>query len=149
MKILSLLDHPNINRLYETYEDKNYLYLVNEYFFYNIVYVKEASSLIGLMSLDASLKKKPDTFLFKWSKLSNTYIYRKYAIETSKLKTFCLVNQMTTILPSLILVCPFSGKKTWRQNLSKLDKIKLLELLTMSPLKFFRKIMMKGVIFGL
>ena len=34
IKILSILDHPNIVRLYETYEDENYLYLVEEYIFH-------------------------------------------------------------------------------------------------------------------
>lgn len=33
VNILRKLDHPNIIRLYESFEDKSYLYLVTEYLF--------------------------------------------------------------------------------------------------------------------
>ena len=111
IQILSIVDHPNINRLYETYEDNNYLYLVNEYYCFYLACAKEDNSSIELMSSDASPKIKLGTFLFKWLKLSNTYTFKKSATETSRLKISCSVVLMMTTSCSLILDSPSSGNK--------------------------------------
>ena len=49
VNILRKLDHPNIIKLYESFEDKGYLYLVTEYFIGYAVCAKEESCLIELM----------------------------------------------------------------------------------------------------
>lgn len=82
VKILSLLDHPNINRLYETYEDKNYLYLVNEYKLIYSVFAKEDNSSTESINSVASMKTKLDKFSFKWSRQSNIFTFRRFVTET-------------------------------------------------------------------
>lgn len=46
MEILKKVDHPNIIKIFETYEDENNYYVVTEYIVFYLVSVKAANSLI-------------------------------------------------------------------------------------------------------
>ena len=65
VNVLRKLDHPNIIKLYESFEDRGYLYLVTEYFVGYQVYVKEASYLTELMRREVLMKQKPVLFLLR------------------------------------------------------------------------------------
>ena len=65
--ILRQLDHPNIIKLYETFEDQRNVYLVMEYDFHLIIidYVKEVSFLIELWIKDVLVKQKHTKSFYK------------------------------------------------------------------------------------
>ena len=69
MNILKRLDHPNIIKLYESFEDKGYLYLVTEYQVPDLVSAKEDSSLIESTKRGASMKLRLPMSLLKLHKL--------------------------------------------------------------------------------
>lgn len=65
LQILEELDHPDIIRLHEWFEDDNNFYLVTEYSGNDLVFVKEASSLIIWKRNVTCQKIKPVLFLVK------------------------------------------------------------------------------------
>ena len=61
IQILRKLDHPNIIKLYEVFEDEKNLYLVQEYIFVNSVTAKVESSLKDSRSKAILMKRTPES----------------------------------------------------------------------------------------
>ena len=61
IQILRKLDHPNIIKLYEVFEDEKNLYLVQEYIFANSVTAKVESSLKDSRSKAILMKRTPES----------------------------------------------------------------------------------------
>ncbi len=59
------MDHPNIIKLYESFEDKSYLYLVTEYYLFYLVFVREENCLIELIRKDALMKPRLEKSSFR------------------------------------------------------------------------------------
>lgn len=85
--ILRKLDHPMIVRLYETFEDEKNFYLVQEYVKIYTVSVREANSSIDSNNMGISAKTMPVSYSLKSLNASGICTVKRYAIETSSLKT--------------------------------------------------------------
>lgn len=77
MEILKKVDHPNIIKIYETYEDENNYYVVTEYIVFYLVSVKEANFSIGSFKKAVFLSFKQEKFLGKCSMLLNIVMVKK------------------------------------------------------------------------
>ena len=82
VNVLRRLDHPNIIRLYESFEDKGYLYLVTEYALYHVVYAREVNSSTASTKLVALTKQRLALSSLKSLRPSNTYTSRRFATVT-------------------------------------------------------------------
>lgn len=61
------MDHPNIIKIYETFEDSNSYYVVTEYFCdLLIAFVKVGSYSIDYLKLGVLVKQMPEKFLNKF-----------------------------------------------------------------------------------
>jgi hypothetical protein len=69
VNILRMLDHPNIIKLYESFEDKGYLYLVTEYTFDYTVCAREGNFLIVLMRKEVLIKEELEIYSLKLCRL--------------------------------------------------------------------------------
>ena len=58
IQILRKLDHPNVIKLYEVFEDEKNLYLVQEYFFYIKKVTVKAASCFNVYNNMATLTNK-------------------------------------------------------------------------------------------
>lgn len=65
VELLRKVDHPNIVKLYESYEDQNFLYLVLEYGLCDVVIGREVSYLIELIKTVRFLNNKLGSYLRK------------------------------------------------------------------------------------
>lgn len=65
LSILKELDHPDIIRLYEWFEDEEYLFFVTEYICCYLVFAKVDSYLTILKKSVFFLKMRQDKFLAK------------------------------------------------------------------------------------
>ena len=67
VEVLKSLDHPNIIRLYEVFEDASNVYLVQEYYLSHLVSAQEASSLTESTRWGTSQKAWPRIFFVRLS----------------------------------------------------------------------------------
>ena len=65
--ILTTFDHPQIVKIYETFEDDDNFFLVLEYFDLNLATAKEESCLVDCKRKEIFLKRMLEYFLLKWS----------------------------------------------------------------------------------
>lgn len=89
IQILRKLDHPNIIKLYEVFEDDKNLYLVQEYLFlFTSKVTVKADNYFNVYNNMATLaNNKPGSFLGKWLTCSGICIHKKLPIGTLNLKT--------------------------------------------------------------
>jgi len=89
INVLKKLDHPNIIKIYEIFENETSIYVVQEYFLIHSVSAKEESSSIGSIAMEDFHKLKPvRSFDRLWMQFT-IVITISWLIETSSHKTSC------------------------------------------------------------
>ncbi len=66
LKIMALLDHPHIVKVYETFEDESSLFLVLEYLSSQVVFALVANSTIDYVRRNCFLKVRLGKFSTRW-----------------------------------------------------------------------------------
>jgi serine/threonine protein kinase len=88
MEILKNLDHPNIIKIYETFEDKENYYVITEYVLLIIlVFVKEVSFLIDCQKREIFLRAMLGKYSSKFSMQSTIATFNRLPIETLSPRT--------------------------------------------------------------
>lgn len=142
------VDHPNIIKIYESYEDEANYYLVTEYFGFYSVCVKEGNFSIGLLIKGGFRKLMQGKYSRKCSMLLGIAMGRKLLIAISSHRTFCFWTITRTLSNWSISGFLMNGKKIWGQKSKLVVRRNWWELHIILLQKFLKEITVKNVISG-